>query len=78
VRLGPGRYSTGTPLGRAVAGRGTLYAGDRGLVVRHGRIGPGPGTGTVRRIRFADGQPLPPETMDAGLDFPDGVGVLEP
>ncbi|MEW6271203.1 MAG: hypothetical protein AB1689_18125 [Thermodesulfobacteriota bacterium] len=76
--LGPEPLSTGTPLGIAVDASGTVYYADLGLVVRGGSIGPGPGLGTVRRIRFVDGRPLPPEIIASGLDFPDGVGVLEP
>ena len=44
----------------------------------NGNIGPGRGTGTVRRIRFDDGVPQPPETMDSGLAFPDGIGIFVP
>lgn len=76
--LGPEPYSTGTPLGIARGPDGTIYYADLGLVIRNGSIGPGPGAGTVRRIRFADGTPLPPDTLDAGLSFPDGVGVFVP
>jgi hypothetical protein len=76
--LGPDPLSTGTPLGIAVDATGTVYYADLGLVVRGGSIGPGPGLGTVRRIRFVDGAPQPPETMDSALDFPDALGVLEP
>jgi hypothetical protein len=31
----------------------------------------------VRKIRFVDGEPQAPVTMDSGLDFPDGIGVLQ-
>ncbi|MCH7646657.1 MAG: hypothetical protein IH788_05595 [Nitrospinae bacterium] len=41
-----------------------------------GRSGPGSGIGTVRVIRFVDGEPQPPETIDEGLRFPDAIGVL--
>jgi hypothetical protein len=75
--LGFEPYSTGTPLGIAVDRLGTVYYADLGLVVRDGNIGPGPNTGSDRRIRFVDGEPRPPETFLAGLAFPDGVGVLE-
>jgi hypothetical protein len=54
-----------------------LYYADLGLVNNNGNIGPGRNTGTVRRIRFVNGQPQPPETIDSMLRFPDGVGVLE-
>jgi len=77
-RLGPEPISTGTPLGIAIDRSGTVYYADLGLVVRNGSIGPGPRLGTVRRIRFDGDDPLPPETMDSGLSFPDGVGVLDP
>jgi hypothetical protein len=52
-------------------------AADIGLVVDSGGVGPGFRTGSVRRVRFVDGQPQPPELMDSGLDFPDGIGILE-
>ena len=41
-------------------------------------IGPGNNTGTLRRIRFVDGEPQQPETMASGLAFPDGIGVWAP
>ncbi len=75
--LGPTPYSTGTPFGIAIDSAGSVYYADLGLVSSGGDIGPGRMTGTFRRIRFADGAPLPPETIDRGLSFPDGVGVLE-
>jgi hypothetical protein len=75
--LGPEPYSTGSPLGLGIDGAGTIYYADIGLVLRDGNIGPGDGTGTVRKILFVDGEPQAPITMDRGLDFPDGIGVLE-
>lgn len=75
--LGPEPYSTGTPFGLGIDSQGTIYYADIGIVVRNGRVGPGPRTGTVRRIPFVDGEPQPPITMDTGLAFPDGIGVLE-
>ena len=68
---------TGSPLGIGLASDGTIYYADIGLVADSHGIGPGNHTGTVRRIRFVDGQPQPPETMDTHLDFPDGIGILE-
>jgi hypothetical protein len=42
-------------------------------------IGPIDGAGTIRRITFdADGNPRPAETMDEGLDYPDGIGIYVP
>lgn len=70
-------FSTGTPLGLGLASDGTLYYADLGLEVTETNIGPGRNLGTVRRIRFVDGAPQAPETMDTGLNFPDGIGVLE-
>lgn len=76
--LGPVPYSTGSPFGITVDASGTLYYADIGLVLRpDGGIGPGSQVGTVRRIRFVNGRPQPPVTMDSGLSFPDGIGILE-
>lgn len=75
--LGAEPFSTGTPNGLAVTGDGTLWFADLGIVVRDdGSIGPGPERGTVRVIRFDDGEPRPPEIIDDGLRFPDALGVL--
>ena len=62
-----------TPFGIGVAPDGTLWVADIGVV------GPGPsaGAGSVVRVRFDPaGNPLPPETIDQDLEFPDGIGVL--
>src|SRR5262249_8479634 len=75
--LGPEPYPTGTPLGLGIDAAGTVYYADLALAFRPDGIGPSPHLGTVRRIRFENGEPLPPETMDSGLNFPDGIGVLE-
>lgn len=75
--LGEQPYSTGTPFGIGVDSTGTLYYADLGIVIRGTDIGPGPATGSVRRIRFENGVPQHPETMDSGLSFPDGIGILE-
>jgi len=69
-------YATGSPFALAVDPEGTLYYADLALVTGPGGIGPGRKLGTIRRIRFQDGQPLAPETIDRGLDFPDGLGLL--
>jgi hypothetical protein len=76
-QLGAKPYSTGTPFGLGFGPDGTLYYADLGVVVGDG-IGPGDKTGTVRRIRFTDGKPQPPDTLDEGLDYPDGIGVYQP
>jgi hypothetical protein len=76
--LGAEPFATGTPLGLGVAPDGTLYYADLGIVITDSGIGPGPRTGTVRRIRFVDGAPQAPETMDEGLAFPDGIGIRAP
>jgi hypothetical protein len=75
--LGEESYSTGTPLGLGVGPDGTLYYADIAIVISDSGIGPGP-DGKVRRIRFRNGEPLPPETMGEGLAFPDGIGVYTP
>lgn len=62
-----------TPFGIGVDSAGNLWAADIGLI---GPI-PGPGQGSVAVIRFGPGDvPLPPETIDDGLEFPDGIGVV--
>jgi hypothetical protein len=71
-----GNYSTGTPFGLAIDSRGTIYYADLDLVFDPSGIGPGP-DGKVWRIRFIDGEPQPPDVIDRGLAFPDGLGVLE-
>jgi sugar lactone lactonase YvrE len=76
--LGPKPFSTGTPLGLAIARDGTLFYADLGLVVNDQGIGPGRQTGSVRRIRFVDGEPQAPETIAKSLTFPDGLGVFSP
>ena len=69
---------TGNPIGLGLASDGTLYFSDIGLqLYPGGGIGPGGGLGTVRRLRFVDGVPQAPEIMNQGLNFPDGMGVLE-
>ena len=75
--LGAEPYSTGTPNGLATTADGTLWYADLGLVISDdGGIGPGSGSGTVRIIRFVDGEPQAPEIIDEGLAFPDAVSVL--
>jgi sugar lactone lactonase YvrE len=69
--------STGTPLGLGVDSSGNLYYADIAIVQDGLRIGPGANLGTVRRIRFVNGAPAAPETIDARLNFPDGIGVLQ-
>jgi len=76
--LGPLPFSTGSPFGLGIDSDGTLYYSDLGLIIGPGGIGPGHRLGTVRRITFVDGEPQPPETLDSGLNFPDGIGVFEP
>jgi hypothetical protein len=71
-------YSTGNPQGIGVDSQGTLYYADLGLFMGPNGIDTKENGGTVRRIRFVNGQPQPPETMDTGLNFPDGIGVYEP
>jgi hypothetical protein len=74
--LGAKPYSTGTPLGIGVAPDGSVYYADIGIVATSDGIGPGNGTGRVRRIAFdASGNPQPPDEMDNGLAFPDGIGI---
>ena len=76
-QLGAEPFSTGTPFGLGFGPDGSLYYADLGIVIGDG-IGPGPETGTVRRIGFTDGEPDAPETLDEGLDYPDGIGIYLP
>jgi hypothetical protein len=74
--LGAKPFSTGTPLGIGIAPNGTIYYADIGIVVSDTGIGPGDGTGHVRRITFKGGEPQAPETMASDLAFPDGIGIF--
>ena len=77
--LGLEPFSTGTPLGLAVGPDGSLFYADIGIVADPvDGFGPGARTGTLRVIRFLDGEPQPPDTIADGLAFPDGLGVLVP
>jgi hypothetical protein len=76
-------FTFGSPQGLGIGPDGTLYYADIGIVRTEDEefleIGPGEGTGSVRRITFDDaGEPAEPEIMSEGLDFPDGIGVLIP
>lgn len=73
--IGAEPISTGTPFGLAVGPDGTVYYADIGIVSSPGEIGPGEDTGSVRAIRFVDGEPQPPITVNDGLAFPDGMAV---
>jgi hypothetical protein len=69
-------FATGSPLGLAVDGKGSLYYADLDLVREGLSLHPGP-NGKIRRIRFdAEGRPGSPEILLEGLAFPDGLGVL--
>ena len=69
----------GNPAGLDVAGDGTIYYADLGLVPDPEQgFAPGEETGTVRRVAFDDdGNPLTPEIMGQALNYPDAVSVLE-
>ncbi len=69
-------YPGGTPYGMAVTEDGSLWYADLGVELTLPSIGPVDGHGTVRRIRFVDGEPQAPETVADGLDFPDGLGLV--
>jgi hypothetical protein len=78
-QVGPEPISTGTPLGIGVAPDGTIYYADIGIIADpENGFGPGDGTGKVRAIAFVDGEPQAPETLDEGLQFPDGIGIFQP
>jgi hypothetical protein len=76
--IGEQPFRTGTPLGIGVSRAGDLFYADIGITITADGVGPGERTGSVRRIRFVDGRPRPPQTMDRRLAFPDGIGVFEP
>jgi hypothetical protein len=78
-QLGAEPYSTGAPFGMGVdPTTGSVYWADLAIGITDS-IGPIDGAGTVRRITFdANGNPEPVETMDEGLDFPDGIGIYVP
>ncbi len=62
-----------TPFGLDVTRDGTLWIADIGIF----GSGPAPDAGSMVRVRFdADDRPLALETIDDGLQFPDGVGVV--
>jgi hypothetical protein len=77
--LGAEPYSTGAPFGMGVdPTTGTLYWADLAIGITDS-IGPIDGAGTVRRITFEpNGDPRRAETLDEGLDFPDGIGIYVP
>jgi polyvinyl alcohol dehydrogenase (cytochrome) len=66
----------GTPYGMAIDDDGSLWYADIGVELTLPAPGPVDGHGSVRRIRFVDGEPLAPETVRAGLSFPDGLGLV--
>jgi hypothetical protein len=76
--LGARPFATGTPVGLAIAPDGALFFADAGLERRDGAIVPGVRTGTIRRIAFTGGRPLPPEVVRSGLQDPEGLGVWTP
>ena len=76
----------GNPFGLAVGPDGTLYFADLGISFKLSRLRRDParlgfsfgeGEGSVQRVRFSRGDPLPPEVLADKLDYPDGLGVLE-
>ena len=68
-------YATGTPQGLAVDAAGALYYADLALGWKGTSLRPGP-DGKLWRIRFAAGEPQPPELLLGGLEYPDGLGFL--
>ncbi len=76
--IGAEPYSTGTPLGLVTDSDGNLWYADIGLVIDEGGVGPGNRTGTLRIIRFVNGQPTDPVIVQENLAFPDGLGTFTP
>ena len=66
----------GTPFGMTFDDEGSLWYADIGIALTLPAPGPADHNGSVRRIRFADGDPQAPETIRAGLTFPDGMGYV--
>ena len=62
-----------TPFGIGVTPRGGLWIADIGVQ----GSGPAEGEGSVVVVRFdRSGEPRAPVTIDEGLEFPDGIGVV--
>jgi hypothetical protein len=70
--FGDDPFSTGTPLGIAVADDGTTFFADLGLGFGDDGVGPLPEAGSLRVLAPGSDEP---EVMDEGLDYPDGVGL---
>ncbi|HEY5154291.1 MAG TPA: hypothetical protein VIJ47_06125 [Acidimicrobiales bacterium] len=71
-------FAGGTPLGVSVGLDGAVFYADPGLVAgADGVIGPADRTGTIRRVATSPGfvSPPPPETINAELRAPDGLGL---
>lgn len=69
-------YPGGTPYGMVLDEEGSLWYADIGVELTLPNIGPVDHHGSVRRIRFVDGDPLSPETVRSNLSFPDGMGTV--
>jgi len=76
--LGRHPFVTGSPTGLGVGPNGALYYADSGLVLQHATLVAGLRTGTIRRIGFSEGAPLPPEVIGSGLESADGIGIWIP
>ncbi|MGH2728545.1 MAG: hypothetical protein ACRDKS_16365, partial [Actinomycetota bacterium] len=65
--------------GLAVDKAGTLYLANLGLIPCPTILCPGPGAGTVWKLPFAPilDLPLLPIPLNAGLAFPEGMGIVE-
>lgn len=73
VLLTTGQAGGITPFGVGVTSDGTLWVADMGVR----GDGPAAEAGRVIRVRFDPaGNPLAPEVIDEGLDFPDGIGTV--
>ena len=67
---------TGNPYGVTVTPGGAIVYTDLGLErAADGSVAPGDRAGSIRRIDTSGGTLSPPETMDGGLDAPDGLGL---